>query len=900
MPRWLNIPKPLLYLCAGVFAVATIFYTLAWMYYVRWQPQAEPIGLTWIEPVVAGPLEVRSVNTESASELAGLRAGDRILAINDREVRSLDPYYDFVVRGRPGDLIRFRFQHAGETTEQIGELQLTAARSKVTPDSAGAIIARELANSYPLLFLIVGLYVLFVRVRDGHAWMLALLFAAFIAGPAYEKIRPVLHPSLRPLTMAYALTFAFLGPSFFYSFFTTFPDSSPIERRVPRLKWVVFAVCAVIALPSAAALLWQGLLYPCYVQWGWMGPGQFRTFSIFALIGFVLFGFAALITNAFEEKDAHARKRFRVVLWGTIVGFGPEVARLVLSNLGYGPARDQWVQLACLALLMLVPSAMAYAVVKHRVLEIPALLRRSARYLIVRRGLDIASLTLMVWIIVYFAGLGRILADSWLQGMRMDGNAADLTSMGPIIFGAGAFIGAVFYQVHQRVRSRYMERVDRAFFRSTYDSRQILQDLAENLRSAPGSDELAGMLEKQLTEALHPQSLAIYFRAGQQLQLARFTPGPIPSSLVHLAPDAPVLKELAQRGLPWEVPPPDAVVPPDLPELGRLREHLAGMAPIVERTDVLAQLVPLQPECLVPVLGRGGELAGLLVLGQRLSEEPYSDEDEKLLAAVAGQAAVALENIHLAEEMATRQAAEAKRVNEMSIAREVQTKLFPQRMPPLQTLDYAGSCDQARTIGGDYYDYLDMGRGRVGLALADISGKGIFAALLMANLQANLRSQYAMALEDLGALMRSVNRLFFESVTPGLYATMFIADYSDAGRRLRYVNCGHNPPLLLRADGKCEQLQATATVVGLLEEWECTVGDVTLAPGDILVIYSDGVTEAASDDGEFFGDERLEATLREYAHLPAAELTKKIATTVHTFSGKEQEDDLTLLVAKAR
>src|SRR5258707_9158195 len=158
----------------------------------------------------------------------------------------------------------------------------------------------------------------------------------------------------------------------------------------------------------------------------------------------------------------------------------------------------------------------------------------------------------------------------------------------------------------------------------------------------------------------------------------------------------------------------------------------------------------------------------------------------------------------------------ARRVaGEREFARKGQWRFFPQFLPPLQTLQYTGTCIQDRVVGGDYYDYLDLGTGRLGIVLADISGKGIAAALLMANLQANLRSRYMVALEDPHQLLQSVNRLFFENTPEDSYATLFYADYDDANHCLRYANCGHNPPLLLRANGEIERLGATATVVWL-------------------------------------------------------------------------------------
>jgi len=137
------------------------------------------------------------------------------------------------------------------------------------------------------------------------------------------------------------------------------------------------------------------------------------------------------------------------------------------------------------------------------------------------------------------------------------------------------------------------------------------------------------------------------------------------------------------------------------------------------------------------------------------------------------------------------------------------------------------------------------------------------------------------------------------SVMSGFFATLFFAEYFDATRRLRYVNCGHCPAFLLHSDGRCEKLRATATVLGMFEIWDCTVREAAIACGDILVVYSDGVTEARNGSGDFFGEERLLAAVRANASLPAARLVKAIAAAAHSFGGKEQDDDLTLLVARA-
>src|SRR5208283_511912 len=240
---------------------------------------------------------------------------------------------------------------------------------------------------------------------------------------------------------------------------------------------------------------------------------------------------------------------------------------------------------------------------------------------------------------------------------------------------------------------------------------------------------------------------------------------------------------------------------------------------------------------------------------------------------------------------------------------QVQARLFPQKMPAMKTLEYTGGCIQARQVGGDYYDFLELRPGRLALVLADIAGKGVSGALLMANVQANLRSQYAIAVDDLPRLLGSVNRLFYENSGDASYATLFFADYDDSSRKLRYANCGHLPPLLLRARGsspdrvseapKVESLGSTCTVMGLFEDWHCELAEVDLAAGDTLLLYTDGITEAENPDGEEFGESRLLDTVVSHSDLHAEPLLKAVVAAVQKFiDGSDQQDDITLVVAR--
>src|SRR5216684_507002 len=250
--------------------------------------------------------------------------------------------------------------------------------------------------------------------------------------------------------------------------------------------------------------------------------------------------------------------------------------------------------------------------------------------------------------------------------------------------------------------------------------------------------------------------------------------------------------------------------------------------------------------------------------------------------------------------IAHKQESERRAAQELEIAKQVQAGLFPQTLPPLKTLEYAGICIQARKVGGDYYDFLDLGGERLGFVIGDISGKGIAAALLMANLQANLRSQCAIALNQPQRMLRSVNRLFCENTPEGAFATLFFAEYDDHAGHLRYANCGHLPALLLRSDGAVERLEATATVLGIFKDWDCEIGECQLGLGDTLALYTDGITESYNADDEQFGEQRLIEALQRHRGSSSQAALASIVDEVQRFSPHEQHDDITLIIAKHR
>jgi phosphoserine phosphatase RsbU/P len=266
----------------------------------------------------------------------------------------------------------------------------------------------------------------------------------------------------------------------------------------------------------------------------------------------------------------------------------------------------------------------------------------------------------------------------------------------------------------------------------------------------------------------------------------------------------------------------------------------------------------------------------------------------------AAQTTLAQEVARLTTAMG-REMAQRERLNrELEIAREVQEHLFPQRLPPMPELDYCGQCRPAREVGGDYYDFLELPDGRLGIAIGDVSGKGVGAALMMASLEASLRA-LAVVVEDPAELMGRVNTLVRQASSANRYATLFYAEYDPATRRLTYVNAGHNPPVVLRnSNGACHvlRLETGGSVVGLFPQ-RYERGVFAHEPGDVVVLFTDGVSESMNIRDEEWGEERLIELAKSVQGLSALDCLKRILAAAQAFAGgAPQHDDMTLVVLR--
>ncbi len=296
----------------------------------------------------------------------------------------------------------------------------------------------------------------------------------------------------------------------------------------------------------------------------------------------------------------------------------------------------------------------------------------------------------------------------------------------------------------------------------------------------------------------------------------------------------------------------------------------------------------------IPLRGSDGTVIGVL---QALNKpDGFQPADAELLGLAAAYAANSL------EAQRNREAAEGARLlqKEIDIASNVQRRLFPQNPPKIAGLDFAALCRPAKGVGGDYYDFIAMPDGGMILTLGDVSGKGIAAAVLMASIQASIRTKVVEPPASLANLIEGFNKAIYSFSTSDKYSTLFVAQVDATGRKFRYVTAGQEPPVLLRADGTVESLNVGGMPVGLVPFAKYEQGDLELGTGDVILICSDGVAEAMNADQEMLDNEAVEQLVRDYAALPAVEITQKVIEAVDAFAnGAPQSDDITITVLRA-
>jgi sigma-B regulation protein RsbU (phosphoserine phosphatase) len=796
---------------------------------------------------------VAQVSPGGPAAAAGIHPGDRITAVGGVPTSSAAECR-LALRGlRVGASLSLQLVAPdGQTREVV----LTGEKPPWNE-----IVWRFTSAAAGLCALLVGLFLAYQRPEK----LTLVFFGICFAIAFFLREQPILPPGWRTFHEVFYTLFELLLPALFVHFFILFPSRPPSRQR-HQLERILYLPAITVAVLTQESVL--GLRV-----WGGSDALQRESVNLaLTTIYFVTYAVLAVIlfVRSFQQtRTERERAQLRVALWGTVLGLTPLVAGTILANL-FPTADLPGLRYSVLALL-LIPASFAYAAFRHQIFDVEILVKRSVLY----------SVLTALLLAVYFGvvmGLGGLLH-------RTTGARNPLLSLVSVI---------VIALIASPARAHLQRLTDRLFYRQRYDARVALRRFSHDLARMLELGGIATLLVERVVDLLNLESAVLLVRRSANDPFAPVHASPPleengPSLSEHVGflftSDGPgdpsaAVREPARSGEPVRSRP---------VRLDGADEARLSLLMHEDRRAILSY----HPAVAVPLWGRERLLA-VLLLGHPRSGAWISQADHDLLETLGEQASIAIENALL-----YRSALERERMaQELAVARGIQAHLVPDREPECDTIEFSGSSLASHEIGGDFYDYVPLNGPRLGLAIGDVSGKGIPAALLMAGLQSSFRLE-----AERGAapahVLSALNQHIHAVTGQDRFVCFFYGLLDLKQRQLIYSNAGLDPPILVRASGRVERLRLGGPVLGILPEARFVEGKVSLAAGDTLILYTDGLVEPVEEISGL-GEEELIEFLVAHRDESAVRLRELILARLIELAGDTSQDDTTLIVARAR
>ena len=858
-----------------------------------------------------GPGQVMMVLPDGSGAAAGLRRGDEILSINGYPLTDHKSLERLDRDAKTGHILTYRIKRDAKSFD---------VRVRVGPAFASPIMIAYFA----LVVFVAGCFIvtgLIVFTRKPEDRRVVVFFAMMLAGAAAliangsmaidnEQLRginasPV--DAIKPLAIFATFSLAFAPLTLHMALI--FPRDRPILQRYPRVLRLVYAipltaVCAIglftalvvgsqrgpgslrgfdlffdvflatlgvggllLLLPIAREARTSGLRdtilrRPLQSLGGVFGiiAGLLAIATAFKIKGLVIalavaqvgLPFAMLFTfpiwtcfnlyRSYRDAGVEERRQVKWPLWGVLIALSIKIAFTVILQFGsfvalwLGYDMSQWIHLSFL--LQMIP-VVAYLLIPLSFAFAILKYRLMNIDVIIKKTVAYAILSgaVIFLYLVLVGGLGTLL-------IQVAGVTNNIT-----VIAATLVVAAVFVPL----RNKLQHLVDRNLFRQKYDYPQALRAISTDTVGAVSLGPYLASITEKIQQPLQNRAVILYLRREADL---------IASAKVGV-PDSVIGTRISSATA-------DSIDRPLDPRRRQLAEQDAAEL----RRQNISLVVPVRSH---------GTVAALIALAPKLSDQEFDLEDIEFISSAADQLAIGIDRIRLQHEEV-----------DFEQARTMQQSLLPAESPDVAGLDVAGIWQPARAVGGDYYDLLKLSDTKLAVCIGDVAGKGMPAALLMSALQAAVRAS-ATEDEKPSEVVKRVRRVVVPSLS-GRFVTFFYCVIDTAAKKIHYCNAGHNQPVIVRADGTSERLAESSPVLSrLFRDAKLVDGEADLRPGDRLVLFTDGVSEARDASETDFGEQRLEELVAAHRHTGARELATKIASTVSSFSGGRADDDLTLV-----
>jgi serine phosphatase RsbU (regulator of sigma subunit) len=808
-------------------------------------------------------LEVLDVLSRTTGAPTTLERGDIILGINATFFHSPQKAAQVLKSQTPGTTVTYFIDRGG--IKMPVEVFLTSTRVNIRDYTVNVILA--------LVYLIIG-FAVYLRSGNerpaGLFFLLCLMFALYFM-TNLQQASYFLGAIITQNMGAFA---RFMLPAVFLHFFLVFPRKKLTLTRHPFLAPLLYI------MPL--------MFYFRFTLDQFIGAeGAKINATSWIILGiYYVFGLGALLHGYFSYRDPLMRQRVRILTFGTLAAVIPFlIFKIGLEELTFktGLTRLGAVPLAA------IPISFGYCVARYQVLQIDLLMKRNLAY-----GL----LSGLIWITY----LGAVW---WLGGQALGlvPGSSPLVAAGITLAIAAALWPA---------RSRAQQALDNRFYHSRDNMAALIEEFSKEIPRLIQRDQLLQKVGRRLRDVLDLPGMAVYLVDSEEgfptFDMVGHVRGKPQVSDLSEDPDEEqdevrrrneirypkqlVLQSVAQvlqsHGEPFWTEAGDLELVDDRQAITREQADLKARAK--EQMFLLDNGIQL----LIPMVTQG-RLVGIVALPGRSGDGEYQVHELQLLTIVAGQVALQIENSRLYEEEIAKQKLE----EEMAMARQIQSRLLPSTLPVIKGVQMEAVNISSKQVSGDYYDLIERDDGRLAIIIADVSGKGMPASILASNIQAALRAQ-CYTCESPALVLERINLQFHASTDPQHFATLFLAVFDPETRQLIYSSGGHNAPVLMRSEGKFELLEKGGLPLGAFDFGSYEEGTILLNDGDLLFLYTDGLTETQDPAGEDeYGEDRLNRLLHNMRKSDVSEVFRTVNRELAEFSGREDaDDDITMVGLK--
>lgn len=630
-------------------------------------------------------------------------------------------------------------------------------------------------------------------------------------------------------------------PALFLHFFLLFPYERAPLRRHPRLLLIPYLTSAIMFCLALGADF-NIVTGPARDQLELVSSGLHS-----AAFAMSLSGSAILFATAYVRTDVPSmRRKLRVALLSTVAAVLPIAGVIVYYSLF--PGRPLAMDRLAVIGLVLLPIGFGYSIVRHGVFDMEHLVKRS----LVVTG--VTAILVLLYFLSYF--LLRALLHS-------------VASISGTLVSVVAFLFVIV--LFSPLRDNLQELVDRSVYPERFEARRRLREFARSLPLLPDEEQIVRASLQAVARALGVTRGA-YFPDADPTGAAAFSWGIAPGREAALRLGPAISEPVLRRGEPL------------------LREEIEADFPYGRVPKPEGETLNMTEACVLAPIATSTHRFGVAVFGHRHEDDSYSGSDFEILDFLATQTALAMENAVFQREIRVKEAME----RELAIAQALQRELLPHSAPMISPIELAAVMLPCHEVGGDYYDYVQARGGRISVAIGDVSGKGVPAALLMANVQALFRAEARGGVEP-DSVLDAMNRRLCEIGRPDRFVSFFCGLLDPGQGILRYSNAGHPPPILIRHDGEVERLEAAGLLLGIEAETRYPVDIVRLHPGDLILCFTDGIADPDAD-GTALREDQLIALARGIRHLPATAMLDQMVERIR--QDPVLEDDTTLVVLK--